>query len=239
MSARAPSRRYDSVQQDWRGILPTEKAEVFANQTRELENAYLMLSVSLNEAMGLRRHGSSEIARQEMKVVGELCKRLSLRLSALLHCMTRFARVLVTLPNVAPFEVSNFQSEHGQWSARLCNILDHVLFSERSQFLHKLSTLQEIVGACALDFVTATSRLGSDSGPTLPSTWQSLDTSHFDLNTCLRESTVLFKSFLFVLPEDSIGTFQAAVIEMVCASTPAASSSNTIGARRNLPVAGE
>jgi len=34
--------------------------------------------------------------------------------------------------------------------------------------------------------------------------WAALDAGHFDLNTCLRETVVLFKSFLVVLPEEQL-----------------------------------
>jgi len=41
--------------------------------------------------------------------------------------------------------------------------------------------------------------------------WDALDKGHFDLNTCLRESIVLLKSFLVVLPDEQVTAFEAAV----------------------------
>ena len=38
-----------------------------------------------------------------------------------------------------------------------------------------------------------------------------LDKGHFDLNTCLRESIVLLKSFLVVLPDEQVTAFKAAI----------------------------
>jgi len=38
-----------------------------------------------------------------------------------------------------------------------------------------------------------------------------VDAGHYDLNTCLREAIVVFKSFLIALPEDQLGAFQNAV----------------------------
>ena len=82
MKAAAPARRYDSVQQDWRAILPYAQGSLFNEHTDKLENAYIMLSVSLNEAIALRRSGDSGRAREEIGVVGELFSRLALRINA-------------------------------------------------------------------------------------------------------------------------------------------------------------
>jgi len=41
--------------------------------------------------------------------------------------------------------------------------------------------------------------------------WQAVDAAHYDLNTCLRESIVLLKSFLMALPDDELEPFQATV----------------------------
>jgi hypothetical protein len=64
LTTRVPSRRYDSVRQDWRAILPYAKGSLFFDHTDKLENAYVMLSVSLNEAISLRQNGDSEKANQ-------------------------------------------------------------------------------------------------------------------------------------------------------------------------------
>jgi len=37
--------------------------------------------------------------------------------------------------------------------------------------------------------------------------WEALDASHYDLNTCLRESVVLFKCFLQALPLEQLPEF--------------------------------
>jgi hypothetical protein len=36
-----------------------------------------------------------------------------------------------------------------------------------------------------------------------------LDAVHYDLNTCLRETAVLYKSFLHALPEPQLASFEA------------------------------
>jgi len=41
--------------------------------------------------------------------------------------------------------------------------------------------------------------------------WSEVDADHYDLNTCLREAIVVFKSFLIALPESQLVAFQNAV----------------------------
>jgi hypothetical protein len=43
--------------------------------------------------------------------------------------------------------------------------------------------------------------------------WELVDAYHYDLNTCLRETIVLLKSFLIVLPGSQIGAFQQSILE--------------------------
>jgi len=202
MSARGPSRRYESVRQDWRAILPEAKAAFFENHTKELENTYLMLSISLDEAIAFRRCGQTAKAFQAIGVVPELSALLACRMSAVLHSMRQQARHFGVVPNLAPLDIANFRTDLGLRSARLSSLLSHVLLSERSQFLHKLSTLEHIVRELTDSFIESAERLaeGQTLNPSL--SWQVLDRCHFDLNTCLRETVVLLKSLLLVLPED-------------------------------------
>jgi hypothetical protein len=240
VNARAPSRRYNSVQQDWRGILPYAKGSLFADHTEKFENAYLMFSVSLDEAIALERQHDSERASQEIAVVGELCARLALRINAVLHAMSQHARHFGIVPNLSPLEVSNFHSELGQRAARLSNLMSHVLLSERSQFLNKLNTLEEIVDGLGDEFIQTTEQLaaGIAARPTLR--WRFLALWHFDLNTCLRETEVLFKSFLFVLPEEQLAGFDFTVNGLARARRPRVGANDSlIRARRISAVAGE
>ena len=205
MITRAPSRRYDSVQQDWRAFLPEAKSSFFQAHTRELENAYLMLSIELNEAMELRKYRQTEKAKQALEMTPQLCSRLVLRLDSVLHSMRRQARHFGIVPNLSPLEPSNFRTEPAQRSARISSLIGRVLLSERSQFIQKVSTLEQMVDEIGDYFADAIEQFETfDSAEVF---WNNLDACHFDLNTCLRETLVLLKSFLIVLPEEQIDDF--------------------------------
>jgi hypothetical protein len=240
LNTRAPVRRYDSVQQDWRAILPYAKGSLFADHTEKLENTYRMFSVSLNEAIDLEQQGDSEKASQGIEIAGEFCARLALGISAVLHAMRQHARHFGIVPNLALLEAANFHSERGQRAARHSNLVSHVLLSERSQFLNKLNTLEEIVDELGDAFIEATEQLGYRIRSHSSRLWKFLDLYHFDLNTCLRETCVLLKSFLLVLPDDQLDRFDFTVCGLARARRKnTATHPALIRARRMAAVAGE
>jgi hypothetical protein len=240
VSARVPSRRYDSVQQDWRGILPFAKGSFFADHIEKFENTYLMFSVSLDEAIALQRQADWPRASQGVAIVAELCARLALRINAVLHAMSQHARHFGIVPNLSPLNASNFHSDLGQRAARHSSLISHVLLSERSQFLNKLNTLEEIVDELGDGFIQTAEQLAAGTAGPTGARWQFLDLYHFDLNTCLRETEVLLKSFLFVLPEEQLPGFDFTVSGLVRARRPRGSAhAPLIRARRMPAVAGE
>jgi hypothetical protein len=91
------------------------------------------------------------------------------------------------------------------------DLLSHVLLTQRSQFLHKIDTLEEMVLCIRKHFCEIASDLSSGVSEAPSSDWRALDDAHFDLNTCLREAIVLLKSFILVLPDDQLGIFQKSV----------------------------
>ena len=199
-----------SVQQDWRTWLSPSAAEVFLIVTQHLDTAYNIFSVALNEALELRRLGKLGKSYQAVYITPSLCKRLVRPLVGLLGALAEHARQYRTVPSAAPLNISNFQGARSQRSARLNQLLSRVLLSQRSQFLHKIATLQEMVGSLEQDFRVAAEELGMGMSINPAVDWRIVDIAHYDLNTCLREGEVLLKSFLLSIPEDQLGVFQTA-----------------------------
>ncbi|HKF25529.1 MAG TPA: hypothetical protein VKB24_06120 [Candidatus Acidoferrum sp.] len=239
MNACPPPRKYDSVQQDWRALLPEAKAAFFYAHANDLENSYLMLSVALDGALALWRRGEDVMARETADVTPELCNRLVLRLSAVLHAMRQQARHFGIVPNLAPLEVSNFRTERAQRSARFSSLMSHVLFSEHSQFIQKISALQQIAEELGDFFAETVKRAQPVDGDDRRDCWQALDAGHFDLNTSLRETLVLFKSFLVVLPEDQLDLLDFTIHGLCRARPTLRFATAAIHARRIAAVAGK
>ena len=239
-SVRPPSARGKSVKDDWRVWLPEGKSQIYQKQVRELESSYLMLSVSLDEAIELHQVGEPAKSRQAVGVSSGLCTLLTQMLGGLLRSLSEHAKHYGTVPNAAPLDPANFQGPRGQRSARMYNLLNHVLLSKRLQFLHKVSTLEEMVEDLGKDYRNAADELSEGLSLNPGKMWDEVDTGHFDLNTCLREAIVVFKSFMVALPEDQLGTFQNTV-HLQCQQQLAGvvSSQRVIRHRRMTAIAGE
>jgi hypothetical protein len=235
------SGRGTSVRDDWRARLSEEKSKVFCAYVRELESAYGMLSVSLNEAIELRLEGRLAKSWQAVNATPELCSRLTSPLASLIHALGEHAKHFGTVPNTAPLDAANFQSPRGQRSARMSGMLSRVLFSQRTQFLHKLGTLQEMVEDLGKEFCSSAEELGGGLSTDATILWDTVDADHYDINTCLRETFVLLKSFLRALPDDQLAGFQKSVL----GSWRAGSSKSRPGKHQVLrhgrmaPIAGE
>lgn len=206
-----PSGRGSSVKDDWRARLSEGKSLAFLTFVHELESSYGMLSVSLNEALELQRKGQLAKACQAVTVTPQLCTRLSFALASLIRVLGEHAKHYGTVPNAAPLDPENFQSARGQRSARISGLLSKVLLSQRTQFLHKLGTLQEMVEELGKEFCDSAEELGEGAAAAPEMLWAIADAAHYDLNTCLRETIVLLKSFLLALPDDQLFGFQQSV----------------------------
>ena len=238
--ARPLSLRGNSVKDDWRAGLPKEKALVFHKYVHKLEASYIMLSVSLDEAIELRQLGLPGKSLQAVGITSELCKLLTEALVGLLRALSEHAKHYGTIPNAAPLDPANFQGQRGQRSARMSSLLNRVLLSHRLQFLHKVSTLEEMVDDLGKDFRNAADDLAGGICLNPKKIWAEVDTGHYDLNPCLRESIVVFKSFLIALPDGQLGAFEDTVREQ---SQPReaglASPQRMIRHRRMTAIAGE
>jgi hypothetical protein len=200
-----------SVTSDWRAQLSNSRSELYNFYIPKLEAAYNVLSVSLDEAIGLHHNCREQKAHQAVSVTSDLCALLTTPLEGLLRSMLIYVQHSRVVPNTLPLKFENFRGDRGQRAAKRNALFSRVLLTQRSQFLHKMSALQELVDDLSKDFSQAAEEL-SDGAPFEPQrNWECLDTTHFDLNTCFRESVVLFKSFLLALPEGQIEDFQNTV----------------------------
>jgi hypothetical protein len=97
-----------------------------------------------------------------------------------------------------------FRGNTGQSAASWNGILHHLLFGARSRFFHKLRILSHTLTQLENEFEEAASEISKGLSVQPGDCWQRLDTLHYDFNTCLRESEVVLKSFLRMLPEEQL-----------------------------------
>jgi hypothetical protein len=114
-------------------------------------------------------------------------------------------------PSISPLDAENFQDAKNRRAAGINGLCSRLILSRRSQFLHKISTLLDLVEDIEKTFSSATSELRDSASLRPEREWTILDSSHYDINTCLRESIVLLKCFLQALPAEQVPEFAAAL----------------------------
>ena len=209
-----------SVQTDWYGWLPEAKMEAFRVYAGDFETCYSMLSVSFDEALGLRDSGQFRKSFVAMEVTPSLCSRLTDRLYGMLCSLDEHAKHYGIVPSMAPLDAENFRGLHGQRSARMSSLLScHIAFSAhpvpQQDYLPQTHR-----GTGELRFPRCRPRIVFAPAQNRDRLWKALDQDHYDLNTCLRESMVLLKCFLRVLPDDQLLSFQKTVASQTVPRRP-------------------
>jgi hypothetical protein len=211
LSATSKRPRQKSVGEDWSAWLPEDKAQFFDVHVRQLEAAYALLSISLNEALELQRIGQATRARQAIAFIPSLSMSLADPLYTILRALLNHAKKRGTIPNVAPLYEANFRGKRSQRFARLNSLLTAVLLTKRALFFHKISALEEMIGDLVMGVRVAADDLASHSSASPDADWIAVDNAHFDLNTCLRETIVILKSFLVAIPEEQLEMLEAEI----------------------------
>lgn len=218
MASRPSSQRGESVSREWRIPLSRDKSQVYLGTVHQLETSYCMFSINLDEALGMRRAGRLGMALQLLGVAPALCQNLVAPLLGLIRAMQVHSRHFGSTPKLAPLNPEHFQNSRNQRLARFNGLFGRILLTSRSQFLYKLSALAEMTDELEQNYGSAVETLEQGLTARPDRYWDIMDASHYDLNTCLRESVVILKCFLHVLPDDQLAEFQVSLNEHVVAS---------------------
>lgn len=203
--ANSPNR---SVRNEWLARLPEDKDALFRTSEARFESYYGMLSVTLDEALRLRHQGELSRARGEAFMCSALHERFTARLLEALEALESHTRHYGTQPAVAALDPGNFRGEASRRSSAWNSLLHHVLFGSRLRWFHKLQTLRVIIAETNSEFRAAAMELSEGTAINPARRWESLESMHDDMNTCLREMVVMLKCFLRVLPEEQVKPFR-------------------------------
>jgi hypothetical protein len=207
-------RRTASVQEDWLAWLPEEKDRLFDATVDELDVSYSILSVTLNDAFNLCRQGKLAPAREQARMFAELFDRLAGRVRGILRCLYEHSRQFGTFPNIAPLRPRFFRSERAQQVARANNLLSLVRFRTRTRFFRKLGALEEVVAGLQRDARGTAGDIAEGVAVSWRNQWTRLEVLDYDLNTSLRETTVVMKSFLCALPTEELALFRRRLVSL-------------------------
>lgn len=206
--ARVTTMGVGTVRQYWVASLPESSHRLYGAALDDLETRYHMQSVTLNEAFGSRAAGRFITARISASLVAELADCLAESLQGVLCAMEEHGRHYGTLPNVEPLDAENFRGANPQRIARTDHLLSTVLFQGRSRFFHKLHALTEALDGIQKQSRVAARALADDGEASIGRHYQALEVLDYDLNTCLRETVIVLKSFFCVLPSEEVGPFR-------------------------------
>ncbi len=184
--------------------LPREKGEIFDTVVGRWECVYAMMSVALDDSLSLRSRGELVCARQQVGVASDLLEKLAASLTSFCSTLQYRGKSAAELPRVKPLNPSFFRGNSAQSAASWNEIIHHLLFRSRSRFFHKLRILSEILDELDHEFRESAGDIarGMDTQPV--ASWIKLDDLHYDFSTCLRETEVMLKSFLRVLPAEQL-----------------------------------
>lgn len=201
-----------SVAADWFGELPGAQLQAFRGYAKELETAYLMFSVSLDEAISLHEKAFLMDSSQVLIVASALCGRFVALVEDMLRSQAAHCRDYGTNPSIALLDPADFRSPRSCRVALRSLICHRALLVRESQFRNKIQSLTSLVRRSARDFCARVESFAPHGVITdSPELWEAMNAAHFDLNTCLRELMVMLKCFLRVLPDVELRSFQETV----------------------------
>lgn len=196
-----------SVREEWRAGLPEDKQRAFQGVVAQIEASYAMFSIAVNESFTLRRSGLLVRAREQVGTTASVMHRFTDQLSHLLETISEQARHSTHWPRVAPINPAFFRWPIVRRLASWEGALDLVVPTRGLRFRRKLSVLLRSVNHLAGEFHHAAREISEGSSVHPESHWEALDALHYDLNTCLRETIVVLKSFLMGLSPEEMDSF--------------------------------
>jgi hypothetical protein len=184
--------------------LPREKARTFDALVRQWEYTYAMMSIALDDAVSLRSRGELICARQQVSITAELLEPLAEALTSLCRTLLLHGRRLTVLPVVEPLNTSFFRGDTARSAASWNAILHRVLFGNRPRFIHKLRILSDTIEQLGREFREAAGDISKGLAVQPHVCWERLECLHYDFNTCLRETEVVLKCFLRIVPAEQL-----------------------------------
>ena len=204
-----------SVSEDWSAWLPNEMDRLFGSIRGELESSNVIVSISLDEALAFCESDDFDCARDSAPVFADLFDRLADRLSLVVRTTREHASHFGTLPNVSPLSASNFRGASAQRVSMISGLLSKVVFSSRSRFFHKLSSLGDIIDELQKECRALVKYIALARPDRVEWAWRELEVLGYDLNTCMGETTVVLKSFFCALPPEELEPFRLKLVALV------------------------
>jgi hypothetical protein len=204
-------RRAQTVNDHWRAELPEERQRVFDDLRTQWEEFYAMLSVALNDAIALRSSGTLVRAREQAAFAAQLAVRLSDALLPTIAALKQRGRTGDLLPPVEPLRYDHFRGETAREAASWNLVLHWLVPGRRSRFAVKTRKLEETVAQVTRQFHEAATEIADGICVEPEAGWKTLEILHYDLNTSMRETLVVLKSYLLAASGEGFAAFRGRV----------------------------
>jgi hypothetical protein len=215
LRAKRTGQRSRSVREDWFAWLPEEMEQLFGATRNELECFNGILSVALDEALGIRDQEHFTIAKERITAFAGLFDRLATLLRFVIRTIEEHGSHFGTLPNVVALDAENFRGPTAKRISFMDNLLARVIFRGRTRFFHKLHSLKEIIEELQKETRVIVEDVSGGVPEYLERAWRELEVLGYDLNTCMGETTVVLKSFFCVLPAEELEAFRHKLVKQV------------------------
>ena len=215
LRAKRACQRSRNVREDWSAWLPNEMDQLFGATRSELECFNGILSVALDEALGLCEPEHFTVAKERVAAFGGLFDRLATHLRLVIRTIEEHGSHFGTLPNVVALASENFRGPTAQRISFMDNLLAKVVFRGRTRFFHKLNSLKEIIEELQKETRVIVDDVSDGTPEFLDRAWRELEVLGYDLNTCMGETTVVLKSFFCALPAEELEAFRHKLVTQV------------------------
>jgi hypothetical protein len=210
------SQRSRTVREDWFAQLPEEMHELFNATRSELESCDVILSVALDEALGLCAQSEFDKAKEHAELFAGLFDLLARRLLFVIDAIEEHIQHSGIAPNVTSVDPANFRSSMAQRLALINSLLVRLVFRARPRFTHKLHVLRDIIEELQLETRERTVNIRSGATDSPVKRWYELEVLAYDLSTCLGETTIVLKSCFCALTESEFETFRLRLMAQAC-----------------------
>lgn len=215
--------RTATVQEQWLAWLPVEKERGYAAAVNELEVCYVILSVSLDDGFALCKQGKLLAAREQAVMFAALYDRLANRLQGVSRSLGEHGHEFGTYASVAPLHLEWFRSEPARHMVRHHRLGSRLTLRAQAHFFRKIAVLGEMSAKLQGETRRVAGEIADGTTLRWRSRWAELEALHDDLNTCLRETTVVLKSFFCALPAEELEPFEQRLRSLNLAPVPDAS----------------
>src|SRR5262249_5594981 len=158
----------------WYANLSKDKTALLMAVRRELEIAYSMFSVALDQAVATRKHGRPALAKDHVAVSADLCVRFGTALEKVLQALGRHGRHFSSPPNITDLNSESFLGTRARQAVLKHNLYSRILFGLDNRFLHKIQTLAEIADDLTEEYLDTSAEMIEGAGSSKEQYWKQL-----------------------------------------------------------------